>query len=500
MSDIKLPKLRVIDPNRPKKPKILLLSDDLQMHSGIATMSREFVLNSIDHFDWVQLGCAQEHYAHGQVFDISQAVNEERGIDHAYVKVYAHTGYGSANVVRELIALEKPDAILHFTDPRYWEWLYLMEHEIRTKHQIPLMYYNIWDCPPAPRWNKPFYQSCDLIMNITKQTHNLVKLVVEDDGFVDLDKGDPFESGKVNIAHVTHGIPDHLYFPIDETSAVWEEYDKFRTDFLTNHGVDFVVFWNNRNAARKHPGDVVLSYKTFCDTLPKEKAKRTALLMHTDIVDPNGTDLLAVKKNICPDYKVIFSTDKLPVARLNFFYNLADVTLNIASNEGFGLSNAESLMAGTPIIATVTGGLQDQMRFENDEGQWLDFDKNFTSNHAGTYTKHGEWAFPVFPSNRSLQGSIQTPYIFDDRVRFEDVALRLEQVYALTREQRKLKGELGRLWLQSDESKMTSIAMGANIAKNIKTCLENWQPDTSIRIQKINNNPTLEPVGIVINK
>jgi len=53
MQKLQLPKLRKVDPNKPKKKKILLLSDDLRMHSGIATMSREIVLNSCREFDWV---------------------------------------------------------------------------------------------------------------------------------------------------------------------------------------------------------------------------------------------------------------------------------------------------------------------------------------------------------------------------------------------------------------------------------------------------------------
>jgi hypothetical protein len=46
-------------------------------------------------------------------------------------------------VLQEIMNVEKPDAILHFTDPRFWGWLYSIEHEIRQN--IPLMYYNIWD-------------------------------------------------------------------------------------------------------------------------------------------------------------------------------------------------------------------------------------------------------------------------------------------------------------------------------------------------------------------
>ena len=63
-------------------------------------------------------------------------------------------------------------------------------------------------------------------------------------------------------------------------------------------------------------------------------------------------------------------------------------------------------MCGKPIIATVTGGMQDQMRFEDVNGKWIDFTPEFGSNHRGRYKKHGKWAYPVFPSNISLLGSV----------------------------------------------------------------------------------------------
>ena len=40
-----------------------------------------------------------------------------------------------------------------YTDPRFWTWLYQMEHEIRQ--HIPIFYYNIWDDLPYPMWNEP---------------------------------------------------------------------------------------------------------------------------------------------------------------------------------------------------------------------------------------------------------------------------------------------------------------------------------------------------------
>ena len=176
MEKLKLPKLRKIDPNLPKKKKILLLSDDLRMHSGIANVSRDFVFGTLDKYDWVQLGAAVKHPQENQIFDLSQEVGQKENIENAYLKIYASSGYGNPQVLQELIRLEKPDAILHFTDPRFWGWLYNMEHELRQT--IPLMYYNIWDDLPYPFWNEPFYESCDLIMNISRQTQNIVKNVI----------------------------------------------------------------------------------------------------------------------------------------------------------------------------------------------------------------------------------------------------------------------------------------------------------------------------------
>ena len=133
------------------KKKILLLSDDLRMHSGIATMSKEIVLNTVKEFDWVQLGAAVVHPDAGKIIDASADVAKQTGVEDAYVRIYCNSGYGNPDVLRELINIERPDAILHFTDPRFWGWLYQMEHEVRQT--IPILYYTIWDSTPYPRYN-----------------------------------------------------------------------------------------------------------------------------------------------------------------------------------------------------------------------------------------------------------------------------------------------------------------------------------------------------------
>ena len=186
MNEINLPKLRKIRTDRPSKKKILLLADDIRLHSGIATMAREFVIGTAHHYDWVQLGAAMQHPDHGHKFDMSDEINDRLGIDHASVVVYAHTGYGNPSVLREIMHAENPDAIVFFTDPRFWGWLFNMEHEIRQK--VPLIYYNIWDDCPAPHWNFPYYASCDMLLNISRQTNVLVDTVLRygDEEVVDL--------------------------------------------------------------------------------------------------------------------------------------------------------------------------------------------------------------------------------------------------------------------------------------------------------------------------
>lgn len=171
--NIKIPTLKPLT----KKKKILLLSDDLRLTSGIATISREIVLGTAYKYDWVQLGAAIKHPDEGKIFDISQDINREKGITDANVKVIPWSGYGDPNILRHLMRVEKPDLILHFTDPRFWLWLYHMENEVRQ--QCPISYLAIWDDVPFPHWNAEYYASCDLIMGISKQSHNIHKHVLE---------------------------------------------------------------------------------------------------------------------------------------------------------------------------------------------------------------------------------------------------------------------------------------------------------------------------------
>lgn len=245
--------------------------------------------------------------------------------------------------------------------------------------------------------------------------------------------------------------------------------------------------YNARNIRRKCTSDLILAYAQFCEKIGKEKAKKCVLFLHADPVDENGTDLPAVRDLFCdPEYvNVEICGLKFNVNEMNLMYNMSDVVALISSNEGWGLSLTEGLMTGTMIIPNVTGGMQDQCRFEDENGKWIDFDENFPSNHFGTYKKCGEWALPVFPSNISVVGSVPTPYIYDDRCDFRDVANRLVECYDLGKEERNRRGELGRVWATSDEAMMSAENMSKNVIDSIEETLATFKPSPKFTLTKV---------------
>ena len=460
-----------------QRKKILFICDDIRMHSGVATMAREIVLGTSHHYNWVVIGAAITHPEAGQRMDLSEATNTETGNTDSNVILYPNNGYGNADLIRYMIKNEKPDGLMFFTDPRYYDWLFAIENEVRK--QIPMIYLNIWDDLPAPLYNKAFYESCDALLAISKQTKNINEMVLGK-------KAD----GKV-ISYVPHGINEKQFFPIEDKSQLQATKKKLFGD----KEFDFVLFFNSRNIRRKCISDLLATHKLFLDSLPKEKADKVALVLHTQIVDDNCTDLNAVKTLLFgKKSNVFFSDQRIETAELNTIYNIADAVVLPSSNEGWGLALTEAMMAGKMIIANVTGGMQDQMRFEDEEGKWIDFTSEFPSNHFGTYKKHGKWAVPVFPNNMSLVGSPITPYIWDDRLDFRDLAKAITQVYELTPEVRTENGKAAREWVTSDESGMSARMMYNNVIKDIDLTLEKFTPKKSFEFFKVED---LEPLELV---
>lgn len=463
-----------------QRKKILFICDDIRMHSGVATMSREIVLGTTHHYNWVSIAAAIDHPEAGKRLDLSQATNQETGLTDSSVILYPNNGYGNADLIRALIKNEKPDALFFFTDPRYYDWLFAIENEIRK--QIPMIYINIWDDLPAPLYNRAFYESCDTLLAISKQTKNINEMVL---GSKAKDK---------IITYVPHGINEEVFYPIN-TSEEMGKLQLMKSKLFGDKEFEFTLLFNSRNIRRKCISDLLAAHKLFLDSLPKEKADKIALVLHTQPVDNNGTDLYAVRELLFgKNSNIFFSDQRLDPKDMNLLYNIADAVVLPTSNEGWGLALTEAMMSGKMIIANVTGGMQDQMRFEDENGNWINFTPEFPSNHFGKYKKHGKWAVPVFPNNMSLVGSPTTPYIWDDKLDFRELAQAIQKVYEMSPETRKENGLAAREWVISDESGMSARVMCKNIIKDIDLTLETFKPRKSFEFIKTSEIPALELV------
>jgi glycosyltransferase involved in cell wall biosynthesis len=156
-----------------------------------------------------------------------------------------------------------------------------------------------------------------------------------------------------------------------------------------------VFFWNNRNARRKQSGTLVWWFNEFLDEVGRDRA---CLLMHTDPRDQHGQDLPHIIGHLGADQgQILISSNKVSPEELANLYNAADYTINISDAEGFGLSTLESLSCGTPIVVNMTGGLQEQVTNGKDWFGW-----------------------GIQPASKALIGSLQVPYIYEDRLSKKD--------------------------------------------------------------------------------
>lgn len=358
------------------KKKILTISDHPLSPSGVGTQTRYFIeaLLKTGRYSFVSIGAAIKHKNYQPI------KVDPYGDDWT---IYPLDGYGNEEVIRSILQKERPDALWFMTDPRFYGWLWEMENEIRAN--VPMMYYHVWDNFPAPQYNGRFYRSTDEIVCISKVTHEIVKQV----------------SPEVDSTYLPHAVPNEFYHKFkteDRLANVEATRRRIAVDSALgkNKNIDKkIFFWNNRNARRKQSGTLVWWFKEWLDKVGHEKA---CLIMHTDPRDPHGQDLPHLIEHLGLNRgQLMLSTEKVHPVDLANLYNTADFTINISDAEGFGLATLESLSCGTPIIVTLTGGLQEQV---TDGKNWF--------------------GFGIEPESKSIIGSLQVPYIYEDRISQKD--------------------------------------------------------------------------------
>ena len=272
------------------------------------------------------------------------------------------------------------------------------------------------------------YSSNDVIATISKVTDDIVRNVSPD----------------VKCVYIPHAVPSGVFkpFPVDVV-------ENLRKDNFKDGKNKFICFWNNRNARRKHSGTLLYWWKSFLDEVGHDKA---TLLMHTDIKDPYGQNLQAIIENLgLVNGEVFFSQNKINTKDLAALYNMADCTLNISDAEGFGLATLESLSCETPIVVTMTGGLQEQV------------------------TNGEDWfGIGLEPVSKTIIGSQEIPYIYEDRVSENDFVAALTKLYNMSSEERSELGKKGRQHVLENYSFEKYGERWDSLFQDIKTTHGSW--------------------------
>ena len=395
-----------------KKIKILTVSDHPLSPSGVGTQTKYFIteLLKTGKYQFISLGGAIKHEQYRPV------KTEDWGDDWI---IYPIDGYGNPDIIRSMLRTQKPDILWFMTDPRFYPWLWEIENEIRAL--VPTVYYHVWDNFPYPRFNKVWYDSTDVVVTISKLTSDIVRTVAPD----------------VEEYYLPHAIPTDLFkkVPVEKVS-------EFRRKEFDMGSKDFLVFWNNRNARRKQSGSLIFWFDEFLKKI-KEKDKKTKvkLLMHTEPNDPNGQDLMAIINELgYMNKEVLISTNKMPADGLALLYSAADVTINIADAEGFGLATFESMACETPIIVTMTGGLQEQVGEIEPVTHQNMLKRNSTVEKVKEYPN----GIGLEPSSKAIIGSQDVPFIYEDRLTGDQVSDALMKMYEFGPEKRAQMGKSGR--------------------------------------------------------
>ena len=357
-----------------EKIKVMVISDHPLSPSGVGIQTK-YMIESIlatGKFKVLCLGGAVKHQNYEPIL--------VEGYDDNWM-IIPVDGYGTQDMVRSMLANHKPDILWFMTDPRFYEWLWGMENEIRSN--VPMVYYHVWDNYPLPDFNKKYYDSNDVIVSISKLTDDVVRKVAPD----------------IDCRYLPHAVDNKVFKPF-YSPKVREVREK-----LTDGKEKFLVFWNNRNARRKQSGSLIFWFKDFLDKVGHDKA---TLVMHTDPNDPNGQDLQAILEKLgLVNGEVIISVQKVSPEDMAILYNACDCVINISDAEGFGLSTLEAMSCGKPIIVNKTGGLSSQMSEEFEAG------------------------FFIEPASKAVIGSQNVPYIYEDRLASEDVVSALEDMFIL---------------------------------------------------------------------
>ena len=433
---------------------ILIISDDCRLHSGVANQSAEIIKGLYNKgYNVIQIGVSG-HKIPSTKIDYKFPSGEQ-------CTIYTSQSYDDLNLIFNIIRNDKPNCLFLFTDPHRYVQIWLNARTIRAN--CPIYYYSLWDTELLPHahgkqhYLTPIYENCDTIACISKQSENFTRQIVNK----------ITEQDRPNVTYIPHGQDKEIYKPLPKDEVIVA-----RDRFFQGRQYDFVALFVGRNQLRKKPADLIYAWQRWVETMPEYLARKCALICHTELDSHFGTNLLEVCGALAPNTNIFIDSESRSAEQMNVLYNMADVTFSVSNAEGFGIPTLESLLAGTPIAASVTGGLQDQIGFFDDAGMPMKFDSSFGTNAEGRYRNHGIWSYPIYPAAREIIGSTVTPYLFNDVVSHEGIMEALQYWYDTSSEERERRGERGRDF--AINSNMTSRQMTHSIEQDIASTINKF--------------------------
>ena len=106
---------------------------------------------------------------------------------------------------------------------------------------------------------------------------------------------------------------------------------------------------------------------------------------------------------------------------------------------------------------------------------------------AGKYKNHGVWAKPIWPCVKTIQGSVPTPYIFDDVCTWEESAEAIMYWYLMSNDQREKCGLEGRRWAMN-EGGINSKNMCNQFIKAMDYTINNFIPEQGFGLFTLNDH------------
>jgi glycosyltransferase involved in cell wall biosynthesis len=161
------------------------------------------------------------------------------------------------------------------------------------------------------------------------------------------------------VPRIYHGVDTETFYPVSPGKPIRFDGGVMRSkeDCKRKFGMDperKVILRTDRNVVRKNYDVMLRAFVPIAEADPD-----VDLVLHCRPIDREGIDLiqemLRLPEGVRERVKFTNAHDTfkgLPIEGLNALYNAADIYMSTTGGEGFGLTLAESLAAGVPVVAT----------------------------------------------------------------------------------------------------------------------------------------------------